>query len=190
VHEFVKVFVFQRISDKHHVAHEEHSLHPSHIPSWTAHLDARLVDAVGAGANVDFVLLDTVRAIEGFRAQGRTVFVHCVDGTILTPSVAALYSARRRDQDVFQALFALCEVGPDTGPHRELRAALRRLRPVDVTRGGAGGGGCRSGRLVGVLDHIVSTPSRDTVSAMEAQFLGSQHRASAVGATGIPAPHL
>ncbi|WNG88512.1 ADP-ribosylglycohydrolase family protein [Mycobacterium sp. ITM-2016-00317] len=101
------------------------------IPHGAEHLEARLIDEVGANANVDFVLLDTVRAIEAFRAEGRTVFVHCADGTSVTPSVAALYSARRRDQDVFQALFELCDVGPGTGPHRELRAALRRLRPAD-----------------------------------------------------------
>ena len=35
-----------------------------HIPAGVRHLDVRLIDQVGANANLDFVLLDTVRAIE------------------------------------------------------------------------------------------------------------------------------
>jgi hypothetical protein len=42
------------------------------------HLDVRLIDRIGDNANLDFVLYDTVRAIEQFRAEGKTVLFHCV----------------------------------------------------------------------------------------------------------------
>ncbi|MGE2736085.1 ADP-ribosylglycohydrolase family protein [Mycolicibacterium vaccae] len=99
------------------------------IPHSVAQLDVRLIDEVGANRNLDFVLLDTVRAIEGLRAEGHTVFVHCANGQNRSPVVAALYSARRSSLDVFEALFELCDIAPDIGPNRELRAALRRLQP-------------------------------------------------------------
>lgn len=102
----------------------------AHIPSGVVHLDVRLIDRVGANANLDFVLLDTVRAIEELRAQGRTVFVHGLGAGSRAPAVAALYGSRRRSMDVFEALFEVCEVLPDAGPNRDFRAALRRLRPT------------------------------------------------------------
>lgn len=114
-----------------------------HIPYNTVHLDVRFIDEVGANRNLDFALLDTVRALEGLRAEGHTVFVHCVNGQNCSPVAAALYSARHRDLDVFEALSELCEVGPDTGPNRDLRAALRRLQP---RRNGSAGGSTEASR--------------------------------------------
>ncbi len=91
------------------------------------HLDVRLIDQVGENANLDFVLVDTVRAIEQLRAEGRTVFVHCVAAQSRTPTIAALYGARLRDVDVDRALSDVCGVLPDADPNPEFRAALRRL---------------------------------------------------------------
>lgn len=49
-----------------------------HVRGGVKHLDVRLIDQEGENANLDFVLLDTVRAIEQLRAEGRTVFVQSV----------------------------------------------------------------------------------------------------------------
>ena len=99
------------------------------VPDKVRHLDVRLIDQVGANANLDVVLLDTVRAVEGLRAEGATVFLHGLTRDGRTPTVAALYGARRAGVGVEQAL---AEVGvklPDCEPNREFRAALRRLHP-------------------------------------------------------------
>lgn len=54
-----------------------------HLPAGVKQLDVRLIDREGANenANLDFVLLDTVRAIEQLRAEGRTVFVSLRPGS-------------------------------------------------------------------------------------------------------------
>jgi ADP-ribosyl-[dinitrogen reductase] hydrolase len=100
------------------------------IPADTSHLDVRLIDQVGGNANLDFVLLDTVRAIEDLRAQGRTVFVHCVAAYSRTPTIAALYGARRAGIDIDKALTEVCEVLPGADPNPDFREALRRLHPA------------------------------------------------------------
>lgn len=41
-----------------------------HLPAGAQHLDVRLIDQEGENANLDFVLLDTVRAIEQLRTEG------------------------------------------------------------------------------------------------------------------------
>ena len=101
-----------------------------HIPAGVRHLDVRLIDQVGTNANLDFVLLDTVRAIEQLRGEGATVFLHGLAAHSRTPAVAALYGARRAGIDVDEALAEVCAVLPNADPNRELRAALRRLHPA------------------------------------------------------------
>lgn len=98
-----------------------------HIPARARHLDVRLIDQVGANANLDFVLLDTVREIEQLRSEGATVFLHSWAAHSRTPAVAALYGARRAAIGVDQALDEVCAVLPGADPNRELRAATRRL---------------------------------------------------------------
>ena len=98
------------------------------------HLDVRLIDQEGEIANLDFVLLDTVRAVEQLRAEGRRVFVHCVQAYSRTPTIAALYGARRQRIDIDDVLRDVLAVLPDANPNPEFRAALRRLNP---TSGGA-----------------------------------------------------
>ena len=80
------------------------------------------------------MLLDTVRAIEQLRAEGRTVFVHCVQAYSRTPTIAALYGARKQGVDIDQALRDVVAVLPGANPNADFRAALRRLHP---TPGGA-----------------------------------------------------
>ena len=80
-------------------------------------------------AHLDFVLLDTVRAIEQLRAEGRTVFVHCVQAYSRTPTIGALYGARKQGVDIDQALRDVAAVLPGANPNPDFRAALRRLHP-------------------------------------------------------------
>lgn len=98
-----------------------------YLPAGVTHLDVRLIDQVGENPNLDFVLLDTVRAIEQLRDEGRGVFVHCVQAHSRTPAVAALYAARARGIDADEALRQVCALLPGADPNPELRAALERL---------------------------------------------------------------
>jgi len=99
------------------------------IPPGATQLDVRLIDRDEAeqNPNLDFVLLDTVRAIEALRAEGRTVFVHCVQAYSRTPTIAALYGARRQGIDVDEALADVRAVLADSRPNRAFWAALQRL---------------------------------------------------------------
>jgi protein-tyrosine phosphatase len=98
-----------------------------HLPAGRKHLDVRLIDKEGDNANLDFVLLDTVRAVERLRAEGRTLFLHCVDADSRTPTVAALYGARKEHIYVDDALREVLAVLPNANPNADFRAALRRL---------------------------------------------------------------
>ncbi len=100
-----------------------------HLPAGVQQLDVRLIDQEGENVHLDFVLLDTVRAVEQLRAEGRTVFVHCVQAYSRTPTIGALYGARKQGVDIDQALHAVAAVLPDANPNTEFRAALQRLHP-------------------------------------------------------------
>ncbi len=100
------------------------------LPAGVKHLDVRLIDQAGQNDHLDFVLLDTVRAIEQLRAEDRTVFVHCVQAHSRTPTVAALYGARKQGVDIDQALRDVTAVLPGADPNDEFRAALTRLHPI------------------------------------------------------------
>jgi ADP-ribosyl-[dinitrogen reductase] hydrolase len=102
------------------------------LPSGVTHLDVRLIDAAGENDNLDFVLLDTVRAVEQLRAEGRKVFLHCVQAYSRTPTIAALYGARRREVDIDTALRDVTAVLPGANPNSDFRSALRRLCPKPV----------------------------------------------------------
>ncbi|CAM2951889.1 ribosylglycohydrolase [Mycobacterium intermedium] len=100
-----------------------------HLPVGMEHLDVRLVDAEGENDNLDFVLLDTVRAIEQLRAAGRTVFVHCVQAYSRTPTIAAAYGACKRGVGIDEALADVVAVLPGANPNPEFRKALRGWHP-------------------------------------------------------------
>ncbi|OBJ57431.1 ADP-ribosylglycohydrolase family protein [Mycobacterium asiaticum] len=99
------------------------------LPAGVTHLDVRLIDNEVDNDHVDFVLLDTVRAIEHFRAEGRTVFVHCVQAHSRTPTIAALYGARKKGVDIDQALRDIETALPGATPNSDFEKALRRLHP-------------------------------------------------------------
>lgn len=100
------------------------------IPAGVRHLDVRLSDDAEANPNLDFVLLDTVRAIEDLRAQGATVFLHGLRTHSRAPAVAALYGARQAGIEVDRALAEVCAVLIDADPAPGFHAALHRLHPV------------------------------------------------------------
>jgi ADP-ribosylglycohydrolase len=95
------------------------------------HAEVRLIDIPTDDENphLDFVLLEAVKTIEAFRAQGRTVLLHCVGAYSRTPTVGALYGARLRSVSAEEALADVLDVLPDANPNHVFRKALRRLIP-------------------------------------------------------------
>lgn len=104
-------------------------VHDIDIPAGVEHIDVRLIDQLGAAnnPNLDFVLTDTVLLIENLRAEGRTVLVHCVGAHSRTPTIAALYGARRTGVSGMAALRQVKAVLPHTYPNEDFLRALRRL---------------------------------------------------------------
>jgi protein-tyrosine phosphatase len=101
------------------------------LPAGIEQIDIRLIDIEGqdANLNLDFVLTDTVRLIEQLRKEGRTVLLHCVACQSRTPTVAALYGARKQGISGETALRDITSVLPDGYPNSDFRAALNRLAP-------------------------------------------------------------
>ncbi len=96
------------------------------------HVQVRLVDRADPDENphLDHVLLDTVRAVEQLRTQGHTVLIHCVQAYSRTPTIAALYGARRECISIDDALADVLTALPGANPNPAFRAALRRLHPA------------------------------------------------------------
>jgi hypothetical protein len=105
-------------------------VHDEDIRGGIIHLDVRLIDKAEENANLDYVLLDTVRAVEQLRSDGHVVYLHCEQDLSRTPAVAALYGARRRRIGLDEALDDLRAVLPEVEPNPDLLAALHRLHPA------------------------------------------------------------
>lgn len=88
-----------------------------------------LIDTPGANPNLDFILSDTAQAISRWRAEGRTVFVHCVRSESRTPAIAAAYVAHRDKIPATEALRRIRAVLPRATPNDEFAGALTRLWP-------------------------------------------------------------
>ena len=101
------------------------------LPAVVEQIDVRLIDSTepGANPNLDFVLTDTVRLIEQLRDEGRTVLLHCLACQSRTPTLAALYGARRQGISGELALQAVTGVLPDAWPNNRFRTAIKRLAP-------------------------------------------------------------
>jgi ADP-ribosyl-[dinitrogen reductase] hydrolase len=101
------------------------------LPAGIEQVDIRLIDDIGAEANpnLDFVLVDTVRLIEQLRNGGLTVLLHCVACHSRTPTVAALYGARKQGISGILALHEITRVVPDAWPNIEFQEAMKRLAP-------------------------------------------------------------
>jgi ADP-ribosyl-[dinitrogen reductase] hydrolase len=99
------------------------------LPARAEQIDVRLIDRPGDNTNLDFVLLDTVRAVEQLRKEGRAVLIHCVQAQSRTPTVAALYGARLRGIGIAKALADVCALLPNADPMAEFCEASQRLHP-------------------------------------------------------------
>jgi ADP-ribosyl-[dinitrogen reductase] hydrolase len=106
-------------------------LNDDDLPMGVEQIDIRLIDDIDpdANPNLDFVLTDTVRLIEQLRNEGRTVLLHCVACQSRTPTVAALYGARRQGISGRTALRHVTLVLPDAYPNSDFRRAMNRLAP-------------------------------------------------------------
>jgi ADP-ribosyl-[dinitrogen reductase] hydrolase len=130
------------------------------LPMGVEQIDVRLIDQPGVNNNLHFVLTDTVRLIEQLRSEGRSVFLHCVAAQSRTPTVAALYGARRRGISGQAALQEVTSVLQDAYPNSDFLPSHRRAgtmtmgRPLDddpagwPDRNGSGSVGRDLGRLV------------------------------------------
>jgi ADP-ribosyl-[dinitrogen reductase] hydrolase len=101
------------------------------LPVGVEQIDVRLIDDVGLdnNGNLDFVLTDTVRLIEQFRNEGRTVLLHCVAAQSRTPTVAALYGARKQGLSGKAAFREVASKLPDAAPNSDFVETIRRLAP-------------------------------------------------------------
>jgi ADP-ribosylglycohydrolase/protein-tyrosine phosphatase len=101
------------------------------LPVGVEQIDIRLIDIEGqdANPNLDFVLTDTVRLIGLLRNEGRTVLLHCVACQSRTPTVAALYGARKQGISGMLALQDVIAVLPNAWPNSDFRRAVKRLAP-------------------------------------------------------------
>ena len=92
------------------------------------HVEVRLIDDVPEkNPNLDFVLLDTVRALAALRAEGHTVLLHCAFARSRTPTVAALYSALYKGVPIQRAIDAVKVALPAADSAPFLDKAIRRL---------------------------------------------------------------
>ncbi|NIA03335.1 MAG: hypothetical protein GWP12_02195, partial [Nitrospirae bacterium] len=98
-------------------------------PIGPQHFDVRLIDSARPEANphLDSVLDDTARFIGARREAGETVFVHCVQAQSRTPTVAAVYLARRLGISGPEALERVRTVLPAANPNQGFLDALERI---------------------------------------------------------------
>lgn len=71
----------------------------------------------GANAHPEFALREAAAAVERYRAEGKTVLLHCVRAESRTPTVAALYGARVAAISPLEALAELQRVLPGARPN-------------------------------------------------------------------------
>jgi protein-tyrosine phosphatase len=82
-------------------------------------------------AHAAFVLRDAAAAVERYRAEGKTVLLHCVRAESRTPTVAALYGARVAGIPPLEALQDVRRVLPGANPNPLF---LRLLGAVPTNR--------------------------------------------------------
>ncbi len=79
----------------------------------------------GDNAHAAFVLGEAAAAVERYRAEGKTVLLHCVRAESRTPTVAALYGARVAGISAVEALAHLQQVLPRALPNPLFMRVLR-----------------------------------------------------------------
>ncbi|MFH5880249.1 ADP-ribosylglycohydrolase family protein [Arthrobacter sp. NA-172] len=108
------------------------------VPSVAAadHATFWVIDSAAASDNSqpDFVLKEAAATIEGFRAEGKTVLLHCVRAESRTPTVAALYGARVAGVSPLEALEDLRQVLPGARPNSRFIDILKMsARPTSLS---------------------------------------------------------
>ncbi|WP_146362812.1 ADP-ribosylglycohydrolase family protein [Arthrobacter yangruifuii] len=85
-----------------------------------------LVDSASPDSNshTAFVLREAAAAVERFRAEGKTVLLHCVRAESRTPTVAALYGARAAGLTPLESLEHVRRVLPNAYPNPAFREVL------------------------------------------------------------------
>jgi predicted protein tyrosine phosphatase len=105
-----------------------------HATFWV--IDSPVVDD---NAHAAFVLQEAAAAVERYRAEGKTVLLHCVRAESRTPTVAALYGAKVAAKTPLEALEDVRRVLPGARPNELfmhvlkdafVRAACRAAPPV------------------------------------------------------------
>lgn len=96
----------------------------------------------GDNANAAFVLGEAAAAVERYRAEGKTVLLHCVRAESRTPTVAALYGARVARISPLEALADLQRVLPGARPNPFFMQVLAEAETITDT---AAGGATRAG---------------------------------------------
>ncbi|MGK3954823.1 ADP-ribosylglycohydrolase family protein [Arthrobacter sp. R4] len=78
-----------------------------------------VVDSAVEGDNADaaFVLREAAAAVERYRAEGKTVLLHCVRAESRTPTVAALYGAQVAGVSPLEALEDVLRALPNARPN-------------------------------------------------------------------------
>ena len=74
--------------------------------------------------HLDFIVRDAVNAIERFRAEGKTVLLHCVRMESRTPTIAAAYGAKVAGGTPMEALERISRVLPRANPNTAFRRYL------------------------------------------------------------------
>ena len=75
-------------------------------------------------AHAAHVLREAADAVERFRAEGKTVLLHCVRAESRTPTVAALYGSRVAGVSPLEALADVQRVLPGARPNRAFMEVL------------------------------------------------------------------
>lgn len=91
----------------------------------------------GDNAHTAFVLRDAAAAVERYRAEGKTVLLHCVRAESRTPTVAALYGARVAGISPLETLEDVRRALPNARPNPHF---MRVLADTEPTTGPAAGG--------------------------------------------------
>ncbi|WP_407709139.1 ADP-ribosylglycohydrolase family protein [Arthrobacter nitrophenolicus] len=96
----------------------------------------------GDNAHVAFVLREAAAAVERYRAEGKTVLLHCVLAESRTPTVAALYGARVARISLLEALEDVRRALPNARPNPLF---MQVLIDAETTSGPAAGGATGAG---------------------------------------------
>lgn len=103
----------------------------SKVPAAPERIEVGLLDSddPADNPNLAFVLSDLAQAISGWRDEGKTVAVHCVQAERRTPAVAAAYLAQRTGVSGTQAWAQVAKQLPGARPNVAFDAALQALWP-------------------------------------------------------------